>query len=271
MKSQNIVLVTVDKKCCKRKSAYLKPDFRDKTVSLKKNCTGGSAALPNSYNFLNEREIMMKLDPIDSLHCVVINESNCAHHLSYFLISKAYRALLESKQADDRSRILVVNFDQHEDFGNYTDVFFCGNWGSRIFEEKGFDFMSVGCFENDRVYARLWRHNESPEAFGLDSFEDFNKIYEYYDKIYVSVDMDVLTGSYKCLRTNRTNGELTANRLRALLRKIPTHKLFAADITGLPPIGEKTANRRSGSDDFESYIFDIRSAADMLLGKLLTN
>lgn len=271
MKSQNIVLVTVDKKRRRSIASYFKPDFRDKTISLKKCCTGGSASLPNSYNFLNESKIMAGLDPIDSLHSVVINESNCAHHLSYFLIRKAYRELLESRQADDRSKILVVNFDQHEDFGNYSDVFFCGNWGSRIFEEKGFDFLSVGCCEKDRVYARLWQHSECPEDFGTDSFEEFSKIYTYYNKIYVSVDMDVLTGSYKCLRTNRTNGELTANRLRVLLRKIPAHKLFAADITGLPPIGRKTYNRRSSSDDIEAYMFDVKTAADILLGKLLTN
>ncbi len=271
MKSQNIVLVTVDKKNCKHKAGYFRPDFRSKTVSLQKCCTGGSPALHNSYNFLNESEIMVKIDPIDSLNTVVINESNCAHHLSYFLISKAYRALLESKQADDRSKILVVNFDRHEDFGNYSDVFFCGNWGSRVFEEKGFDFMSVGCCENDRVYARLWQQNETPKNFGQDDFEEFYKIYECYDKIYVSVDMGVLTGSYKCLRTNRTNGELTANRLRVMLRQIPTHKLFAADIAGLPPVGEKTPNRVSNSDDMEEYVLDVKLVADILLGKLLTN
>ena len=271
MKSQNIVLVEVDEKRCKRKAGYFKPDFLKKTVSLQKCCTGGSAALNNTYNFLNESEIMMKLGSIDSLYNVVINESSCAHHLSYYLISKAYRELLNSRQADDRSKILVVNFDSHEDFGDYNDVFFCGNWGSRIFEEKGFDFLSVGCCENDRVYARLWQHNENPKEFGQDSFEEFYKIYECYDRIYVSVDMDVLTGSYKCLRTNRTNGEFTANRLRVMLRQIPTHKLFAADIAGLPPIGEKTANRMSNTDDIEAYIFDVKSAADILLGKLLTN
>lgn len=271
MKSQNIVLVTVEKKRCKHKAGYFRPDFSSKTVSLKKCCTGGSAALPNSYNFLNEYEIMVRLDPIDSLHSVVLNESNCAQHLSYFLISKAYRALLESKQADDRSKILVVNFDSHEDFGNHSDVFFCGNWGSRIFEEKGVDFLSVGCCENDRVYANFRRHDEDPKKFGQDDFDSLYKIYDCYDKIYVSVDMDILTGSYKCLRTNRTNGELTANRLRVLLRQIPTHKLFAADIAGLPPIGDKTVNRRSNSDDIEAYIFDVKSVADILLGKLLTN
>ena len=134
MSEHNIVLVTVDKKRFSCDAGYFKPDFSDATISLHKLCTGGSASYPHSYNFLNENEIMLALDPIDSLHSVVINESSCAHHLSYFLIRKAYRALIESKQADERSKILVINFDQHEDFGKYTDVFFCGNWGSRIFE-----------------------------------------------------------------------------------------------------------------------------------------
>lgn len=271
MKQQDTVLVTVDRKRFGSGADYCKPDFTDKTISLQKLCTGGSASLPHSYNILNESEIMVKLDPIDSLHNVVINESNCAHHLSYFLIRKAYRALIESKRADERSRILVINFDQHEDFGNNTDVFFCGNWGSRIFEEKGFDFMSVGCCEGERVYARIRRHNSVSEDIGLDHSEDFYKIYARYDKIYVSVDMDVLTGSYKCLRTNRTNGELTANRLRTLLRQIPTHKVFAADITGLPPVGEKTVNRRANIDDVEAYLFDVKTASDILLGKLHSN
>lgn len=271
MKQQNIILVTVDKKRFGCDADYFKPDFSDAVVSLEKLCTGGSASLPYSYNILNENEIMVKLDPIDSLHNVVINQSSCAHHLSYFLIRKAYRALVESKQADERSRILVINFDQHEDFGNYTDVFFCGNWGSRIFEDTGVDFMSVGIIENDRVFARLRRHNHVAEDISLDHPEELHKIYAQYDKIYVSVDMDVLTGSYRCLRTNRTNGELTANRLRALLRQIPTHKVFAADITGLPPIGEKTVNRRSSVDDIEAYLFDVRTSANILLGKLLSN
>lgn len=271
MKYQNIVLVKVDKKRFGCDADYFKPDFCDKIISLQKNCTGGSASLPHSYNFLSESEIMMRLDQIDSLHSLVITESNCAHHLSYFLIRKAYKALLESKRADDRAKILVVNFDQHEDFGKYTDVFYCGNWGSRIFEEKGFDFMSVGCCENERVYARIQRHNDSAADFKLDYFEDFLNIYAYYDKIYVSVDMDVLTGSYKCLRTNRTNGELTANHLRTLLRQIPTHKVFAADISGLPPIREKTVNKRANIDDIESYVFDVKTAANILLGKLVSN
>lgn len=271
MKQQNIVLVTVDKKRFGCDADYFKPDFSDAAVSLRKLCTGGSASLPLSYNFLNESEIMVMLDPIDSLHNVVINESSCAHHLSYFLIRKAHRALIESKQADERSRILVINFDQHEDFGNYTDVFFCGNWGSRIFEEKGVDFMSAGIIENDRVFARIRRHNRTSEDISLEHPEELHKIYAQYDKIYVSVDMDVLTGSYRCLRTNRTNGELTANRLRNLLRQIPTHKVFAADITGLPPIGGKTVNRRASIDDVEAYMFDVRTTANILLAKLISN
>lgn len=271
MKQQNIILVTVDKKRFGCGADYFKPDFSDATVSLQKLCTGGSASFPHSYNFLNESEIMVALDRVDSLHNVVINESSCAHHLSYFLVRKAYRALVESKQADERSRILVINFDQHEDFGNYTDVFFCGNWGSRIFEDTGVDFMSVGIIENDRVLARLRRHNHIAEDISLDHPEELHKVYAQYDKIYISVDMDVLTGSYRCLRTNRTNGELTANRLRALLRQIPTHKVFAADITGLPPVGEKTVNRRASIDDVETYLFDVRTAANILLAKLLSN
>lgn len=270
MKQQNTVLVTVDKPRFGG-AGYFKPDFHDGVISLQRLCTGGSAALPLSYNFLNESEIMVLLDPIDSLHTVVINESSCAHHLSYFLIRKAYRALIETKQADERSEILVINFDQHEDFGNYSDVFFCGNWGSRIFEEKGVDFMSVGIVEDDRVLARIRRHNCAPEDISLDRLDELHKIYAQYNKIYVSVDMDVLTGSYRCLRTNRTNGELTANKLRLLLRQIPTHKVFGADITGLPPIGAKTVNRRASGDDVETYIFDVRTTANILLGKLNSN
>ncbi len=75
--------------------------------------------------------------------------------------------------------------------------------------------------------------------------------------------MDVLTGSYKCLRTNRINGELTANRVRVLLRQIPTHKLFAADIAGLPPVGDETVNRMSNNNNIEAYLFDVKSAADI--------
>ena len=271
MVHQNIIFVSVDKKRVGVDADYITPDFIDKAISLHKQCTGGSASRPHTYNFLNEKEIVLKLDPIDSLHNVVLIESNCAHHLSYFLIGKAYQALLESKRADDRSRVLVINFDQHEDFGNHTDVFFCGNWGSRIFEEKGFDFMSVGCCEGEHVYARIYRHAAAVEDFRLDHFEDFLKIYAKYEKIYVSVDMDVLTGSYKCRRTNRTNGELTANHLRTLLRQIPTHKLFGADIAGMPPIGGKTVNRRANGDDIDAYLFDVRAAANILLGKLLSN
>lgn len=271
MKEQNTVLVTVGKSRFGGGAGYFKPDFCDAAISLQKLCTGGSASLSHTYNFLNESEIMLLLDPIDSLHTVVINESSCAHHLTYFLIRKAYRALIESKRADERSRILVINFDQHEDFGNCGDVFFCGNWGSRIFEEKGVDFMSVGIVEDDRVFARIRRHNRIAEDISLDHLEELHKLYAQYDKIYVSVDMDVLTGSYRCLRTNRTNGELTANRLRVLLRQVPTHKVFAADITGLPPIGEKTANRRASIDDIEAYIFDVRTTANILLGKLNSN
>lgn len=271
MKQQNTALVTVGKTRFGGSAGYFKPDFCDAAISLHRLCAGGSASLPHTYNFLNESEIMLLLDPIDSLHTVVINESTCAHHLSYFLIRKAYRALIETKQADERSRILVINFDQHEDFGNCGDVFFCGNWGSRIFEEKGVDFLSVGIVEDDRVFARIRRHNHVPEDISLDHPEELHKIYAQYDKIYVSVDMDVLTGSYRCLRTNRTNGELTANRLRVLLRQIPTYKVFAADITGLPPIGGKTVNRRASSDDVETYLFDVRTTANILLGKLNSN
>lgn len=270
MKYQNIVLVKVDKKRFGCDADYFKPDFCDKIISLQKNCTGGSASLPHSYNFLSESEIMMKLDQIDSLHSLVITESNCAHHLSYFLIRKAYKALLESKRADDRAKILVVNFDQHEDFGKYTDVFYCGNWGSRIFEEKGFDFMSVGCCENERVYARIQRHNDSAADFKLDYFEDFLNIYAYYDKIYVSVDMDVLTAVISVCEPTEQTASLPLIICAPFCGKSPRTR-FSPRISPLPPIGEKTVNKRANIDDIESYVFDVKTAANILLGKLVSN
>lgn len=86
------------------------------------------------------------------------NESNSAHHLTYFLVNAVAR---KSTEHPDFEKILVINFDQHEDFGGLGKLF-CGNWGSQL-HALGCGYMAVGCKrmnKSNNKYIKSWKSGD---------------------------------------------------------------------------------------------------------------
>lgn len=182
------------------------------------------------------------------------NESNSAHHLTYFLANEAARRLGSAK-------LLVINFDQHMDFGTPAGRFFCGSWGSRICN-SGCDYMVVGC--NRRVTS-FKAGETSGKAYELAQLSDcIAKRHSDCAKIYVTVDMDVLENPASPKRTNWNPGCLERDTLTRLLTSLPADKITAADITGFPPV-----DTNSAADELEKlkpYADDILRTAEILCG-----
>lgn len=204
-------------------------------------------------------------------------ESNSAHHMTYFYVKEA------AKHIAPEEKLLVVNFDQHEDSGSENSYFYCGSWGgANICKAAGCDYLVVGPkyidtsrFNSLAEYMEYKRQNagQPKPAYTAKLFtrdgamiscapEALGEIYGRYDKIYVTVDMDVLTCAEDLRRTNWKSGNLALLQIRKHLAEIPADKLIAADITGFPPVDSyKLENYRELID---SYIEDIRSAAEIL-------
>lgn len=204
---------------------------------------------PEEEHMANMEHMFVDIVPDKSLF---FNESNSAHHLTYFLANEAARRLGSAK-------LLVINFDQHMDFGTPTGRFFCGSWGSRICN-SGCDYMVVGC--NRRVTS-FKAGEKTGKVYDLTQLSEcITKRHGDCVKIYVTVDMDVLENPASPKRTNWNPGLIDRDSFIGLLTSLPADKITAADITGFPPVNtnlpEEALNR------LRPYAEDVRLTAEIL-------
>lgn len=213
-----------------------------------------------SYSFTGlepEAELMANMElmftdkvPDKSLF---FNESNSAHHLTYFLAKETSRRL------DGGTKLLVINFDQHMDYGNPLGRFFCGSWGCRACA-AGCDYMVVG---SNRRITSFKAEESSGRAYDLTQLADcIKERHGDCAKIYVTVDMDVLENPAAPKRTNWNPGHIDFPALERLLGSLPADRITAADITGFPPVD--TNKDRETLTALEPYIADIRKTAETL-------
>lgn len=187
---------------------------------------------------------------------LLLTESNSAHHLTYFYVKEILKKLPPDQT---EGKLLVVNFDQHEDTGSGLGAFYCGSWGGNsICNAAGCDYLIVG---KDTGTARLCTGEGTGTSVSADSLTN---IYNNYNKIYVTVDMDVLTCGEDLKRTNWGSGNMTLNELKERLAEIPAGKLICADITGFPPVDSGKLENFHAL--FDSYINDICETAEILCG-----
>lgn len=175
-------------------------------------------------------------------------ESNSAHHLSAFLAQSAFNNMPK----DDKGKMpgaLVVNFDQHDDHGTPGSKLFCGNWSGHV----SCDYLVVGL--KNKTEAHFYKYGE--RKYTIYTLEKYKDLFENYEQIYVTVDMDVLTNGVS-KRTNWGPGDMTKEKLIELLSDLPGDKLAAADITGFPP------SKNGNADELASYINDITKTAETL-------
>lgn len=196
-------------------------------------------------------------------------ESNSAHHLTYFYVKEAAKHL-------NPEELLVVNFDQHLDAGAENNPLYCGSWGGRyICSAVGCDYLVVGPKNSKDVLKRfdpkfvgptydaaLYSNCNKDKILWFTN-EELTNICTNYNKIYVTVDMDILTNSASPKRTNWGPGYLNdCGPLINFLNLLPAEKIIAADITGFPPVD--TNQDRETLAMLESYIADIRKTAEAL-------
>ncbi|MCM1308896.1 MAG: hypothetical protein NC223_09895 [Butyrivibrio sp.] len=212
---------------------------------------------------------------------LLFTESNSAHHLTYFYVKEAKKSL------SDNDKLLVINFDQHLDTGSSDSAFYCGSWGgNRICQAVGCDYLAVGpkyigrtdfgslaeYFEYKKQNAGKPAHPYAVKLYTSDgsvvSCEAASpqSLYDRYDKIYVTVDMDVLTCGEDLKRTNWGSGNMSLNQLKSLLSELPANKLIAADITGFPPVNSEKAE--NFKELLSSYIDEIRELSEILRAHL---
>lgn len=182
-------------------------------------------------------------------------ESNSAHHMTYFLAGE------RAEQLGEGEKLLVINFDQHEDHGFSARTFFCGNWGSHIMRRANCDYVVVGA--SNRITS-FKAGMPGCQKYGLNQLaECLEQRHKDCSRIYVTVDMDVLKNDMALKRTNRNSGVMSFDVLRALLNSLPGEKITAADITGFPPV---TPNypKNNKMYCFAPYILDIKHTAEIL-------
>lgn len=238
---------------------YYNTNEFDRTISLVDCVTEGCSERSDTYKFSSDDEIRSRIGAIDPADKeLFFVESNSAHHLSAFLAQSA----IDNMPKDDDGKTpgaLVVNFDQHDDHGTPGSKLFCGNWSGHV----SCDYLVIGL--KNKTEAHFYKYGES--KYTVYTLEQYKDLFEDYEQIYVTVDMDVLTnGASK--RTNWGAGDMTKEKLIELLSDLPGDKLVAADITGFPP------NKNGDADELASYINDITDTAKALcniMGRPLTS
>lgn len=248
-------------------SPYYNPLEFTERLCLADCFNGGRPPASDTYLITNQAEIERRFGKIDTCKKLFFTESNSAHHISYFIAKRVFDQLCVCETS---AKYLVINFDQHQDNGTMKGDFFCGSWGSRVTGLLHADYFIIG--EKTRVDSHLFHSDPSVKALNYTSSNrsEFEKIItkiNEYDKIYVTVDMDVLTDKDdKIQRTNWKHGNIKTDVLLGMLERLPAEKIVAADITGFPPkhmlSGESVPMSKKG--ELDSYILDIEAIAQAL-------
>ena len=178
-------------------------------------------------------------------------ESNSAHHISYFLAKKAFG------EPNGKTR-LVINFDQHEDYGN-NSVFNCGTWGSHLKVKYQADYFVYGLKQGNGIVCKLNNNSEHKK--------DVAELLNGYAEIYITIDMDVFAGTQNQQRTNWPNGNVKSIcEVINLINSLKKEKIIAADIHGLPVATELSLKRVP--KEVTQYLNDISDLAAVLDSKL---
>lgn len=224
--------------------------------------TGGTGKSSSSYNLCNREELERRLWEAGTLGELFFVESNSAHHISMFIAKCAYEEF-NSEAETPISKFLIINFDQHEDYGSEDSELFCGNWGAHSSKELQCDYLIIGRKQKkDAVY---YPYGGSKTIYSLEKdFDIFDELCSRYDKIYVTVDMDVLN-SYPFFerdvakRTNWNHGDKGIGFIETLISRIPSDKIIAADITGFPP-----KPKEDKTEEADVYLLDIIRISNIL-------
>lgn len=223
----------------------------------------GNPPFRDSYIAVNREEIMRRLLTDSVLGKLFFVESNCAHNISYFLSKCA----CEQLRLTNNQKFLIVNFDQHEDYESVGSEILCSNWGANICQTLKCDYLIVG--RKTKKDALMIKYVESKrlQTKYPHKVTEINSIISEYDKVYVTVDMDVLSGKdTNVQRTNWQHGDIEIDELCKWLSIIPADKIAAADITGFPPKQMKTGNPvpMTKKNVLDSYIQDIEKVAQSI-------
>jgi len=254
--------------CNSALSPYYNPLEYGERLCLADCFDGGRPPSSETYSITNQSKLERSFSQIDAQKKLFFTESNSAHHVSYFIAMRVLQKLRESETAPQK--YLVVNFDQHQDHGTMKADLFCGNWGCRVTDHLQTDYFIIG--EKTRIDSHLYHHEPSEKTLNYTSSNpsDLEKIMlkiNEYDKIYVTVDMDVLNAPDDTIqRTNWKRGSLEKNKLLDLLAHLPAEKIAAADITGFPPkyMLSGAPVPMSKKDRLDAYIKDIEEVASVL-------
>ena len=127
--------------------------------------------------------------------------------------------------------------------------------------------------------ALLYRYKEGTDKIIPENISNFSATINKYDKLYLTVDMDVLSspaagslssGDPKSTpkRTNWQDGDVTISTLDEWLRLVPGNKIAAADITGFPPMkmlnGDLVTDSPATNAIADIYIRDIETVARLI-------
>lgn len=245
-------------------------EFRE-TMNLSENFTKQDPQSSETYHLTSPRggtepelmeEIQGHFAGLVPDKALFFTESNSAHHITYFLAGET------AKRLGKDVKLLVINFDQHEDHGTSSGAFFCGSWGSYIVDASRCDYLVVG----PRGKITSYKFGEPGcETYKL-SVDDLQRClrerHSDCQQYYVTVDMDILENDKRIPRTNWGPGQVSCEALNELLNSLPAGKVTVADITGFPPVGSNV------SDEYLQglipYTRDIGTIAATLCGLMGT-
>ncbi|MDE6699234.1 MAG: hypothetical protein K2J91_07150 [Lachnospiraceae bacterium] len=186
---------------------------------------------------------------------LMFTESNSAHHMTYFYVKELAGRLGEGE------KLLIINFDQHKDYGSPNGKFFCGSWGSYISSAIGCDYVVVGAGKNGGIISI--KSDGTEREYPVEELDKcLRERHSDCTKIYVTVDMDILTNSISLKRTNWGSGKMPPLYLRNILKTLPAEKIISADITGFPPVNSQKLD--NNLELLNSYVDDIRVIAELL-------
>lgn len=200
----------------------------------------------NLDQVLRIQQIIQNHVPTCPLFSVVTR--NTAHQMSYCLADYAF------DQFSRNTMKTVINLDAHQDYSDkLTGVIRFSNWGAFVSQDafcakheaelSEYCIFGENCIKRLGVVQRHRRYQNGRQEHDQTALKDLT-LYNNRD-VYLSLDMDVMTGSY----TVYDDGYYTQQQLLQCLETIFTSiqnaqncKLVGLDVTGLPcPDGHSRA------------------------------